>query len=99
TSCYRDWSSDVCSADLGALKDKVVLVGATAQGTFDQRVTPFAKISAGIETHCNAIENMLAGTYLQRTTLVEGLEVVFLALLAIRREERRVGTGPRPRVR
>ena len=66
----------------GALKDKIVLVGATAQGTFDQRVTPFQKITAGVETHCNAIENMLTGSYLKRTSAIEALEVVFLVLLA-----------------
>src|SRR5262249_23628771 len=67
----------------GALKDKVVLVGATAQGTFDQRVTPFQKITAGVETHANAIENMLQHTYLRRGSAVEALEVGFLVLLAI----------------
>ncbi len=67
----------------GALKDKVVLVGATAQGTFDQRVTPFEKITAGVETHCSAIENMLQKSYLHRDSLVEALEVLFLIVLAL----------------
>ena len=42
-----------------ALKDKIVVVGATAVGTFDQRVTPLNKITAGVETHANAIETLL----------------------------------------
>jgi adenylate cyclase len=66
-----------------ALKDKIVLVGATAQGTFDQRVTPFQKITAGVETHCNAIENMLEGTWLKRGTDVLAAELVLLIVLAV----------------
>ena len=67
----------------GALKGKVVLVGATAQGTFDQRVTPFNKISAGVETHANAVETMLSKKFLVRSGTVEGLEVLFLLGLAL----------------
>jgi adenylate cyclase len=67
----------------GALKDKVVLVGATAQATFDQRVTPFQKITPGVETHANAIENMLAGTYLKRTFSTEMAETFLLIGLAL----------------
>ena len=67
----------------GALKDKIVLIGATAQGTFDQRVTPFQKITAGVETHASAIENMLQGTYLKRTSAIEALEVAALVLFAL----------------
>src|SRR5713101_3516391 len=50
----------------GALRGKVVLIGATAQGTFDQRVTPFMRITSGVETHANAVETMLSRTFLRR---------------------------------
>ncbi len=65
------------------LKDKVVLVGATAQGTFDQRVTPFNKITAGIETHANAVETMLSRNFLRRDVVVQACEVLFLFGLAL----------------
>ena len=65
------------------LKDKVVLVGATAQGTFDQRVTPFNKITAGVETHANAVETMLSRSFLHRDVVVQGCEVLFLFALAL----------------
>ncbi len=65
------------------LKDKVVLVGATAQGTFDQRVTPFNKITAGIETHANAVETMLSKNFLRHDVVVQACEVLFLLLLAL----------------
>ena len=64
------------------LKDKIVLVGATAEGTFDQRVTPLNKISAGIETHANAVENILSGHFLRRGLAIDLGEVAFALLLA-----------------
>ena len=67
----------------GKLKDKMVLIGATAQGTFDQRVTPLNKITAGIETHANAVETILSQRYLRRGPVLEAFEVVFLFALAL----------------
>lgn len=83
---FRNWSiADIIDGKVpaGELRGKVVLVGATAQGTFDQRVTPFQKITAGVETHANAVETMLAKNFLRRDGVVMGLEVVFLLLLAL----------------
>src|SRR4051812_5050945 len=65
------------------LKDKVVLVGATAQGTFDQRVTPLNRMSSGIETHANAVENILTGRFLRRGLAVDLGEVAFALVLAV----------------
>jgi adenylate cyclase len=67
----------------GKLKDKIVLVGATALGTFDQRVTPLNKTSAGIETHANAVETILAQRYLLRGPVLQGIEVLILVALAL----------------
>ena len=64
------------------LKGKVVLVGVTAQGTFDQRVTPLNKISSGVETHANAVENILSGRFLRRGLFVDVGEVLFAQALA-----------------
>jgi adenylate cyclase len=65
------------------LKGKVVLVGVTAQGTFDQRVTPLNKISSGIETHANAVENILTGRFLRRGLAVDVGEVLFAQAIAL----------------
>ncbi len=67
----------------GALRGKVVLIGATAQGTFDQRVTPFQKITSGVETHANAIETMLSKRFLSRDVTVQAVEVLCCLLLAL----------------
>jgi adenylate cyclase len=67
----------------GAFKNKVVVVGATAQGTYDQRLTPFSKSTPGLETHCNAIETMLSAQFLSRDTWVRWGELFFLILFAL----------------
>ena len=67
----------------GKLKDRIVLVGATAQGTFDQRVTPLNKITAGIETHANAVETILSQRYMRRGPIVQAFEVLFLLVMAL----------------
>ncbi len=41
------------------IKDKIFVVGATAIGIYDLRVTPFQENYPGAETHLNAIDNMI----------------------------------------
>jgi adenylate cyclase len=65
------------------LRGAVVLVGTTAQGTFDQRVTPFSRMTSGVETHANAIETMLSRKFLRRGLVVETLELGALVVLAL----------------
>ena len=48
-----------------ALKDKIALVGATAVGIYDLRVTPFSGISPGIEIQATALDNILQGNFLK----------------------------------
>jgi adenylate cyclase len=49
-----------------ALKDKIVLVGATATGVYDLRVTPFASVYPGLEIHANVIDSVLSGDFLNQ---------------------------------
>lgn len=58
--------SDVVNGNFskGAFKDKVVLVGATALGLYDLRVTPFSANMPGVEKHANVVENILDGKFL-----------------------------------
>ena len=67
----------------GKLQGKIVLVGATAQGTFDQRSTPLDRFTAGIETHANAVETILSQRYLVRGPVVQAFEVAFLLVMAL----------------
>jgi len=64
---------------------RLVVLGATATGTFDQRVTPFSPLSPGVETHATALENILSGEYLLRpwwALAYESFILVAIALLA-----------------
>ena len=51
-------------ADSKIFKDKIVLIGATATGIYDLRVTPFSKVYPGLEIHANVIENVLKQNFL-----------------------------------
>lgn len=45
------------------IKDKIFVVGATAIGIYDLRVTPFQENYPGAETHLNAIDNMMQKSF------------------------------------
>lgn len=47
------------------LKDRLVLVGATAVGIYDLRVTPFSAITPGIEIQATVIDNLLSGRFVR----------------------------------
>jgi adenylate cyclase len=44
-------------------KDKIVLVGVSAQATYDDKSTPIAEHVPGVYVHATAIENLLNGQY------------------------------------
>ncbi|SHJ02058.1 adenylate cyclase [Desulfatibacillum alkenivorans DSM 16219] len=67
----------------GTFKDKIVLVGATAIGIFDLRVTPFTQHNyPGLEIHANVVDNILRGDYLRRTNLSFFLDVFTIIIVA-----------------
>ncbi len=47
------------------LKDKIVLVGATAVGIYDLRVTPFSTNFPGLEIHANIIDSALSQDFIK----------------------------------
>ncbi len=54
------------NTDPELFRDKIVLVGATATGIYDMRVTPFSTVYPGIEIHATVIDNILHGSFIQR---------------------------------
>lgn len=64
----------------GALKGKVVLLGTTAPGLLDLRVTPVGEIYPGVETHANIISSLLDGNVLVKPDYAVGYEVVMVLL-------------------
>jgi len=86
---YRDfptWSAtDVLRGRIPPeeMQGKIAVVGTTAFGTWDQRVTPFDAFAPGVITHATFMENVLRGELLVRTQTVVLLEVALLVLTAV----------------
>lgn len=69
--------------DPGVLKDKIVLIGASAPGLLDLRSTPVQNVFPGVEVHANIISGILDGTVNHKPAWTTGYEFVLLILLAI----------------
>ena len=63
-----------------SLRDKIVLVGTTAPGLLDLRVTPVGETYPGVEAHANLISGLLDGHLLLKPDYVVGYEVLTLLL-------------------
>ncbi len=61
-------------------KDKIVMVGATAIGIYDLRVTPFGSIFPGLEIHANIVDSILSEDFLYRPNWARIFDV--MAILA-----------------
>jgi adenylate cyclase len=66
-----------------AVKDKVVLVGATAIGIYDHRAMPFEPDFPGVEIHATAIENIITENFMLRHHLFFVLEGLFILVFGI----------------
>src|SRR3569832_367837 len=60
------------------LKDKIVLVGTTAIGLLDLRVTPVGETYPGVEAHANVISGLLDGKVFFKPDYAVGYDVVIL---------------------
>ncbi|HSI54120.1 MAG TPA: adenylate/guanylate cyclase domain-containing protein [Ramlibacter sp.] len=67
----------------GSLKDKIVLVGTTAPGLLDLRVTPVGETYPGVETHANVISGLIDGKVFYKPDYAMGYEVVVLFIAGI----------------
>ncbi|MBK8084493.1 MAG: adenylate/guanylate cyclase domain-containing protein [Devosia sp.] len=59
----------------------IVLIGTSASGLLDLHTTTLGDNVPGVTVHAQAIEQILAGTYLTRPDWVAGLEIVGLMLI------------------
>ena len=67
----------------GALRDKIVLVGTTAPGLLDLRVTPVGETYPGVETHANVISGLLENRLFVKPDYAAGYEVVMLLVAGL----------------
>jgi len=86
---YRDfptWSAtDVLHGRIPPeqMKGRIAVVGATAPGTWDQRITPFDDIAPGVITHATFLDNVLHGELLERSQWVVLAEVLLMAAASV----------------
>jgi adenylate cyclase len=64
-------------------KDKIVLVGATATGIYDMRVTPFSAVYPGVEIHANVIDNILHQNFLTHSGWTKFIDICLIILLGL----------------
>ena len=58
--------TDILNNDIvdTVVKDKIVIVGATAVGIYDLRVTPFENVFPGVEIHANVVDSILSKDFM-----------------------------------
>ena len=61
-------------------RNKIVIVGATATGIYDLRVTPFSAVYPGVEIHATVIDNILHQNFLQHSAWTSFLDVCNIIL-------------------
>ncbi|MGQ9693844.1 MAG: CHASE2 domain-containing protein [Thermodesulfobacteriota bacterium] len=78
-------ATDVLHGRISAEKfrDKIVLVGATAIGIYDMRVTPFSQVFPGLEIHANVMETILKQKFLYRPNWVAIFDILNIILIGI----------------
>jgi adenylate cyclase len=67
----------------GALNGKIVLLGATAPGLLDLRVTPVGETYPGVEAHANVISGLLDGRIFVKPDYAVGFEFIVLVLAGL----------------
>ena len=62
------------------VEGRIVLIGASASGLLDIRATALGENVAGVSIHAQVLEQIISGTFIQRTDWIEGLELLGFAL-------------------
>ncbi|OGW37967.1 MAG: hypothetical protein A2Y97_05525 [Nitrospirae bacterium RBG_13_39_12] len=62
-------ASDIINGNTSAIifKDKIVLIGTSALGTHDQKVTPLSANMPGIEKNANVVENIFLHNFIRKS--------------------------------
>ncbi len=66
-----------------AFGGKIALVGATAIGIYDLRVTPFEHVYPGLEIHANVIDSILQGQFLYRPNWMTLVDIMVIAVVGL----------------
>lgn len=72
-------ASDVIKGKaVGLFKNKIILIGTSALGTYDQKVTPLSANMPGVEKNANVVDNILRDDFLRKSPGVIELAVILL---------------------
>ncbi len=69
--------------DAADVRDRIVLIGTTAVGLGDVRVTPVGEVFPGVEIRANTIQNLLDGDFVIRPGWMVLFDVVTMLLLGL----------------
>ena len=67
--------------DAALVKDRIVLIGATAKGIGDIRVTPYGPAFPGVEVRATIMQNLLHNDFIRHPDWVAGLDLLWLLVL------------------
>ncbi len=75
--------TDILNGDVppSTFKEKIVMVGATAIGIYDLRVTPFGTVFPGLEIHANIADSILSEDFLNRPNWTAIFDVLAILVL------------------
>lgn len=73
----------VLAGEAGPVEGRIALIGVTAAGLQDIRVTPLGEAVPGVMIHAQLISQMLTGQFLGRPAWVDGAEVLAVAALSL----------------
>jgi len=61
-----------------SFKDKIVLIGTSAMGTYDQKVTPLSANMPGVEKNATVTANIITGNFMKRSELYSDVIAVLM---------------------
>ena len=74
------WQVLAGQIDQSNLRDKILLIGTSAQGLMDIRFSPLGGVIPGIEVHAQALEQILNGEQLLRPHWTDAVELLVIIL-------------------
>jgi len=69
--------------DAASVRDRIVLIGTTAVGLGDVRVTPVGEVFPGVEIRANTIQNLIDGDFVLRPGWMVLFDVVTMLVLGL----------------
>lgn len=74
------WQVLAGQIDQDSLRDKILMIGTSAQGLMDMRFSPLGGVIPGIEVHAQALEQVLSGEQLLQPHWTDAAELLIIIL-------------------